>query len=214
MKKLLIILHVIILASSCRESDEKKAYVAGFSGNVKVNGEAVKETGLSIKYNDIVETASDSYCDIIIDEKNILRITGNSRLVFRISGQENILQLDRGWMAAVAKRKFTRDGTFMIKTPTVTASVRGTSFCIKVENSSSTYFCVCNGSVTLAGTDGSSAETVTAAQHAGRRFSQDRGSGFLTIDRNPGLLYHDNSDIDRIAAIINERIDWSKPYNR
>jgi len=153
---------------------------------------------------------ADSTCDIIINDKNILRLKPDSKLILRISEKENILQLDKGWMAGVTRKVFTKEGKFLIKTPTVTAAIRGTSFCLKIENEKSSYFCTCNGSIELKGKNSEKTETIEAAHHSARRFLVDK-TGALIEDNNPGMLYHTDSGVEEIAKIINETVDWSKP---
>ena len=211
MKKALLFSLLVILYASCQDSDKSKVFISAFSGSVTVNGGLVKSTGYVIEFGNIIETANDSFCDIIINDKNIIRLKENTRLVFNIYGKSNDLVIEKGWIAAVIRKKFTREGSFTIITPTSTASIRGTSFCIKVENDRNTYFCVCNGSVSLNGKGDAGSESVTAAEHAARRFTLDKKTGFVTIDRNPGLLYHDNAGLEGLAGKINEKVDWTQP---
>lgn len=211
MKKALPLILLIIINISCQDSEKERAYVSAFSGSVTVNGGIVKSTGHVIEYGNIIETGKNSFCDIIIGSKNIIRLKENTRLVFNLSGKSNDLTVEKGWLAAVIRKKITREGTFTVITPSSTASVRGTSFCIKVENDRNTYFCVCNGSVILRGKGDAGSETVTAAEHAARRFTLDKKTGFVTIDRSPGLLYHDNEGLEGLAAVIGEKVYWTQP---
>lgn len=213
MKKTLLFTLLIILAASCQDSEKNKVYILSFSGLVTVNSGQVKSTGYAIEFGNIIETAKDSFCDIIINDKNIIRLKENTRVVFNIYGKSNQLVVEKGWIAAVIRKKFTREGSFTIITPTSTASIMGTSFCVKVENDRNTYFCVCNGTVSLNGKGDAGSESVTAAEHAARRFTLEKKTGFVTIDRDPGLLYHDNAGLEGLAGIINEKIDWTKPDN-
>lgn len=98
----------------------------------------------------------------------------------------------------------------MIKSPTVVASVRGTSFCVKVESPDKTYFCVCNGSIDLNVDGAASVEKVTAAHHAAKRFTKNK-EGKIDIDANPGMLYHNDEGLEALSASIGEKIDWTKP---
>jgi len=40
---------------------------------------------------------------------------------------------------------------------------------------------------------------------------QDKKTDFVTIDRNPGLLNHENTGLESLEEIIGEKVDWSKP---
>jgi|GEM_PF-3050743 hypothetical protein len=39
----------------------------------------------------------------------------------------------------------------------------------------------------------------------------DKKTVFVTIDRNPGLLYHDKAGLESPAEIIGEKVSWSEP---
>ncbi len=211
MKKIFLFSLLILSLASCQDSLKNRVYISSYSGIVTVNGGTVKSSGFKIEFGNIIETGTDSHCDLIINEKNIIRISPRSRLVFNISEKSNELIFEKGQIAAVIRKQFTDKGQFTITTPSSTADVRGTSFFIKVENDKRTYFCVCNGSVTLRGKGDAGSETVTAARHSARRFTLDKKTGFVTIDRDPGLLYHNSTELESLAAKINETIDWTQP---
>lgn len=209
MKKICLILSLCITLS-CAKQVKLDMRILSYTGTVTVNTKAVKEINMVLNQGDAIETMAESTCDIIINEKNILRLKPDTKLTLRLSDKENILQLDKGWLAGVTRKVFTNEGKFTVKTPTVVAAVRGTSFCMKVENEKSTYFCTCNGSIELTGESSNKAETVTAAHHSARRFSIDK-TGALIEDNNPGMLYHMDSGVEELAKIIGETIDWNTP---
>ncbi len=209
MKKICLI-SFLFLVFSCSKHDKVEIKILSYTGNVTVNTSPVKGINMALKEGDSIETTGKSSCEIIINEKNILRLQSDTKLVLNISEKGGILLLEKGWMAGVTKKVFTKDGRFIVKMPTVTASIRGTSFCLKVENEKSSYFCTCNGTIELTGADKNKSEQVEAAHHSGRRFSIDN-SGALIEDYNPGLLYHSDEGIEEMAQIIDETVDWSKP---
>ncbi len=209
MKKFCLILS-LCLTLSCAKQVKLDMRILSYTGTVTVNTKAVKEINMVLNQGDAVETMTDSTCDIIINDKNILRLKPDTKLILRISDKESILQLEKGWLAGVTRKVFTKEGKFTVKTPTVVAAVRGTSFCMKVENEKSTYFCTCNGSIELTGKTSTKAETVTAAHHAARRYSIDK-TGALIEDNNPGMLYHMDSGVEELAKVIGETIDWNTP---
>jgi ferric-dicitrate binding protein FerR (iron transport regulator) len=208
MKKFTLFL-ILGLTLSCAKQVKVDMKILSYTGKVTVNSNAVTQINIPVKKGDYIETIGESTCDIIINEKNILRLKPDTKLTLNISDKESILQLDKGWLAGVTRKAFTKEGEFLIKTPTVAAAVRGTSFCIKVENEKSTYFCTCNGSIELTGKNSSRSETVEAAHHSARRFIIDK-TGALIEENNPGMLYHTDSGIEEIAEVIGEKIDWNK----
>lgn len=202
---------VAFTVTSCKpkEIQQKKstAKVVFLTGVVKVNGEDTK-IGHVIKQDDVIETTKNASVRVQLDEKTMIKLNENSRLVYKIP-KESTIQLDKGWMSGITKRKFTKSGQYYIKTPTAAAAVRGTSYCLKVENPKSTYFCTCNGSIHQHGIgDKEHGETVTAAHHAGRRFvKQDDGS---IKTEKAGLEYHSDADIEELAETIDETVNWEK----
>jgi hypothetical protein len=209
MKKLCILVSLLFLVS-CAKQVRVDMKILSYTGKVTVNAQPVTKINMILNQGDAIETIGESTCDIIINDKNILRLKPDTKLTINISDKESVLKLDKGWMSGVTRKVFTKEGKFLIKTPTVVASVRGTSFCLKVENEKSTYFCTCNGSIDLKGEASTRSETVEAAHHSARRFSLDK-TGALIEDNNPGMLYHTDSGLEEIAKVIGETVDWSKP---
>jgi hypothetical protein len=209
MKKF-ILMVILGLIFSCSQENKINIKIASYRGTITVNTQPVIAINMQLKPGDVIETMPDSTCDIIVNEKNILRLKPETKLILNISETGSMILLERGWLAGVTKKVFTKEGRFLVKTPTVAAAIRGTSFCLKVENEKSTYFCVCNGAIELKGENSSKSEKVEAAHHSARRFSKDN-TGSLIEDNNPGLLYHNDSGIEEMAKIINETVDWNKP---
>jgi len=159
MKKLVILL-VIGFTFSCAKQVKVDMKILSYTGKVTVNSNTVTQINMPVKQGDSIETIGESTCDIIINDKNVLRLKPDTKLTLNISDKESILLLEKGWLSGVTRKAFTKEGKFLIKTPTVAAAVRGTSFCLKVENDKSTYFCTCNGSIELTGEKSSRSETV------------------------------------------------------
>ncbi|HNR90455.1 MAG TPA: FecR family protein [Spirochaetota bacterium] len=208
-RALIIIAIVVSLVAGCSKTAGIDATIIALGGEVTLNG-AKPSLGSKIAFGDAIETGEKSFCEIVVKDKNVFRMGASTRLVFRVSADSNILQLDRGWFAGVTRKIFTKQLEYLIKTPTVTAGVRGTSYCIKVEKPESTYFCVCNGSIDLRDEPGKPGERVTTAHHKGRRYTRDT-DGRIAIDKKPGMLYHDDAGLEALAKKIGETIDWTKP---
>lgn len=211
MKKFLVPLIVVFIFSvSYGKVSPLKVTIMNYIGNVSVNGKAVSAVGQPIRYGDMIKTESVSMCDILINEKNIIRLGENTKLVFKVSGKDNQLILESGYLAAITRKAFAKGGTYMVRTTAVTAAVRGTSFCTKIESDKSVYFCVCNGKIDLVSAGSKSKETVKSAHHSARRYIK-LSDGSINIDKNPGLLYHDDSKLEKMASLIDEQVDWTKP---
>lgn len=211
MKKLIaasMIFAAAAAANALNAADGIHAYVGSYAGSVTVNGKSVSALNAPINFGDTISTGGKSYCEIVFADRNILRINQSSSIEFRVSTVENSLILRSGWLSATIKKLTAKNGRFSIKTPTVSAAIRGTSFCTKVENPDSTYFCVCNGRIELTDAAGVT-DTVTSPHHAGRRYVREK-SGTITVDTKPGLLYHDDAGLEALSKKIGVAIDWSK----
>jgi len=209
MKKIAIAFIILSMASCAKKNGDIKTVITSFVGNVTVNGKTVDSEGLAVKSGDLIQTGEESFCELIINEQNILRISNNTRLVFNISDTESVLELKQGWLAGLTRKIFKNDRTFLVRTPTVVAAVRGTSFCTKVENPDSTYFCVCNGKIELKKSGGETGDMVISPHHTARRYKKEK-DGTLTIEKDPGLLYHDDKGVETLAKKINTTIDWTR----
>jgi ribosomal protein S4 len=205
-----VLLFFLFLSCGKNRPGVINASVTQFGGSVAVNGKVIDSPGYLLAYDDLVSTGEKSFCDIIINEKNILKLGANTVFRFRISGEENIIELEQGWIAGVTKKKFTKQGKYLIKTPTTIAAVRGTFFCFKVEDSNNSYFCVCNGKIEFMEDGKTSGESVESAHHAAMRYTQ-KDDGSISVDKNPGLLYHDDEGLEKLAKAINVKVDWTKP---
>jgi hypothetical protein len=213
MKKIFIIFIVtLVFISGCSKKANVPviAKISALSGNVTVNDVKISSIGKEIVYGDRIVSGDKSFCEIIVNEKNIFKLGEKSSLVYQISDSSNILLIQTGWFAGISRKIFTVNKEYLVKSPTVVVAVRGTSFCAKVENPENTYFCVCNGSIELKDNQNNSVEKVTAAHHAARRFSKDK-NGKVSIYTNPGLLYHNDAGLEALSGVIDEKIDWSKP---
>jgi len=178
-------------------------------GEVTLNGEAAR-IGLEVEPGSTVRTGSESYCEVIFQGRNIFQIQEDSTAVISIDASSGGIELERGSLAAVFKQVRTLgaggDG-FQLKTPVAVAGVRGTAFFIKAEDGSSTYVCTCNGTLELEDVEEGNRLRVRSEHHTAYRFSTT-DTGIRRI-RAP-LLYHNDSDLDRLATKIRTAIDWGE----
>lgn len=207
MKHILWIAVVALLVSCSSKKEPLNAELQFVLGNVTINGQRA-DLKTPVNDGDVVETGGQSLARIKIGEKTVIQIKANSRLVYKLES-ENTLQLDAGWMAGITRGKLLK-GEYKIKTPTAVAAVRGTAYCIKVESPESTYFCTCNGTIHQhAVGQEDHGEDVTASHHNARRYIKDGNS---YISEEAAMEYHADKDIEEIAAIIDETVDWGNSY--
>lgn len=165
-------------------------------GDVTRNG-SVLAIDQRIVNGDRLHTGAESAVEVIFGDGLIVRFGAESDVQL----DANALRLSRGWIAAV--KNADARGVDVV-TPTATASVRGTSLCLKVESETSTYGCACNGTVHFHTKDGR-VIPLTAAHHAARTFT---GDGQVV---EAGLKYHGDALMEEMAAKIKHPLDWSKP---
>jgi len=200
-----IIISLILFLSCTNGSFNDKPVISAFAGNLIVNGIEGKN-GTFIKYGDIIKTGPNSFCEITLNKRSIIRLSQNTVFVFNISDSQNSFELQSGSLTGLTRKKFVKQDRYLIKTPTGIAAVRGTSYFIHIESPDSSYFCVCNGTITL---NGETEETVSTSHHTARRFTKTT-EGKITADKNAALLYHTDSDIEKLADKIGEKINWDK----
>src|SRR6185369_3052680 len=140
-------------------------------GDVTANGR-VTDTGDLLVGPQILKTGKASTVEIIFAGRNVFRVGPDSVVRVDFAQLKKTVNLDKGEFTSVLKKlaQTTGESSFVLKTPTVAAGVRGTSFHVTTDGNS-TYFCTCNGSVLLE--DGTPADQVqlTNAHHGARVFT-------------------------------------------
>jgi len=147
-----IIACCIITASlwaGCAKVEDEYATVMFFIGSVTKNNASI-EIGEMIKENDRLVTAAQSSCDLKIGE-SIIRIKENStvlisQLMRKGATEKTALGLDVGKMLCKPK-KLMKDESFLVKTPTAVAGVRGTKFTVEADTQKTTRIKVYDGKV-------------------------------------------------------------------
>lgn len=182
------------------------------SGSVSVDGSPAK-IGMVVKNASTVQTEKESICEIVFNEKNIIKIFPSSRVTLNLQAQERSIGMISGALAITVKKlgKLLNKEKFqlLVNTPTVVAGVRGTSFYVNCENSEETteqtYFCVCNGVIHLKNPDGTFEQEIEAKHHRALRFSRKEET--VLVEDAP-MLYHMDADIEKMSAKIGVSIDW------
>jgi len=147
-----ILTGLLVLAVGCFRTAEEYASVSFFIGDVKKNDLTV-EIGQMVKQNDRIVTGSQSSCDIKIGG-SIIRIKEKSSvLIAQLMSKEGVentsLGLDVGKMLCKPK-KLMKSESFLVKTPTAVAGVRGTKFSVEADSKKTTRIKVYDGKVKVA----------------------------------------------------------------
>ena len=127
-------------------------------GDVTINGMNAG-IGDKVPLGAVVKTAAASLADIVFNVRNAIHLSENTTLVFNPYNLQTGSDLKQGTLTLVLKKlSATVTGpSFLVRTPSAVAGVRGTSFFIKVESPTSTYVCACNGVVQVLRSDGKAA---------------------------------------------------------
>ncbi len=189
-------------------------------GSVLVDG-APAAVDAAVKADSAVKTGKDSICEIVFNGKNILHILENTSLKLDMQARKKGIKIESGGLEAVVKNLGrTKDGKpvpFEVETQTAVAAVRGTTFYIRVADSSNTILCDCNGVIDLANPGMTNERTVESRHHTPFVFSSDKkGMNFkqlkikykndMELKKKAG---HNDRDMNELAAKIGVKIDWS-----
>ncbi len=208
--KYFCLITVLSLVMCNTKHIRKDIRIAHYTGIVKINTSDVNLKNTILNRGDIIETGDNSECDIIINEKNIIRLKGGSRLNLKISVNDIVIRLDRGSLTCVTREVFSRGEKFRIETPALNVTTGKASFCVKTDNERNTYICICNGTAAIETKTGSGDIMIESPHHSPRRFTIEKNNALIE-DNIPGVLYHSDNEIEQIAGIIGERIEWSLP---
>ncbi len=213
--KTVLLLMMAFLVFSCEKQSKTNesgppinGKVVNLSGDVKMEGRSI-ETGAAVPDGTVIQTGADGYCEIQFLGSNIIRIFEDS--IIRLSFADSTISVDRGAVAAVLRNLGdfvkTMDDVFRINSGTVVAGIRGTSFYVKRESPDTSYFCLCNGEITLSDGRENFTRKLTATHHNALRIS--RNDGGLEVS-SPGMLYHDDAGMEELAGEIGQEMDWTR----
>jgi hypothetical protein len=182
--------------------------VVYLEGSVQIDGKEA-EIGQQLRSIVTVVTGPASSCELTFAGKNAVRVAQNARATIDFSKAVVDIDLAAGGVTSVLRKLQTVAGNdaFRIRTQTAVAGVRGTSFCVWTDDTS-TYVCSCNGTVHTEDAAGGNAFSTTAAHHSAR-FYRRTGAGISVEDA--GILFHTDESVSDLAARIGEKIDWNVP---
>ncbi len=176
-------------------------------GEVTVDGtkaEIGQELGAKVR----IVTGANASCEIVFDEKNAIRVSQNAIATLDFSSVVKEVSLKKGGLTSVLRKlgqAVGQDG-FRVVSDTAVAAVRGTCFCVWVDEKS-TYVCACNGSVRTIDAKGSNELMISAAHHNARNYVKDGSAIHIAA---AGIEHHSDATMESLAARIGEKIDWSK----
>jgi len=180
--------------------------VAFVEGAALVDGNAV-DFGDILPVKFIAKTEKGARLDIVFDGNNALSIGQNTIVDIDLSLLVPVVKLERGGVTSVLKKleKIATGDSFKVLTDQTVMGVRGTSFCIWVD-ATSTYVCACNGEVRTMDAKGSNEETLVASHHTARLYTSKDSN--LTVEA-AGMLHHTDELVESVASRIGYTIDWT-----
>lgn len=209
LKAVLVSLFITLCVSGAcgkgpSRSDALGGTITALDGEVAINGVPAALNG-TVGYGDTIITGLKSWCRIVVDGTNIIKLGPDSVLVYRLVKDDGRLDLRQGYIGAVLKNlKNVRE--FRVTTSTVAAGIRGTALCVAAESPDTTYACVCNGRIGFKPDGAKDEKLVSAAHHHAARYAREKGR---VVVRDAGLQYHTDADIEALAKAIGVTVDWS-----
>jgi hypothetical protein len=205
----LFFLLVPFLASAANAPD-LTGRVVFVDGDVTANGRVI-DTGDVLAGATVLKTGKASTVEVVFGGRNVFRLGSDTLVKIDFAALQKTVDLQQGVFTSVLKKLGQVTGgspAFLLRTPTVAAGVRGTSFHVSVEGDR-TYFCTCNGAVTL--DDGTPAQLVdlTNAHHGARIFTKQPDGSITVVPA--GLEGHTDASIETLARRIGVTVDWTKP---
>lgn len=212
--KLLLLLIPLLLLGSCTKKPEAesaaaeiKGKIVDMAGDVSLGGKSI-ETGAVVPDGSVIQTGPDGYCEIQFLDSNIIRVFEDS--IIRLSFSNSTVSLDRGAAAAVMRNlgSFiqTMDDIFTVKSGTVVAGIRGTSFYMRREDADSAYFCLCNGNIHLSDINNQFSKDIESTHHSAVRIRENNRQ--LEVSQ-AAMLYHSDEEMENLAAVIGQKMDWN-----
>jgi hypothetical protein len=149
---LMALMALLVSLGCAREKVDERSMVIFLIGNVTKNNIEV-QIGDIVNEKDVIQTGVDSFCDVKIGE-SLIRVKQKttvlmSSLVKQGSVENTAVDLTSGKMLCKPK-KLMKSETFLVKTPTAVAGVRGTQFTVEADSQSTSRIKVFEGEVKVA----------------------------------------------------------------
>lgn len=179
-------------------------------GVVTMDGKPI-EPGTVIIDGALVQTDASGLAELVFNDKNIIRMGPKASMRLEMKTLQRVVNIESGKITAVL-RKLDKlaGGTLEVRTPNAVAGVRGTSLCAWYRpGDAQTYFCTCNGTLHMEGSEGSLTLEKTAPHHDPTVFLGEAGSTVIWPIPAGFDMGHTDKDLDELAARIGETIDWT-----
>ncbi len=168
------------------------------SGDVLVNGKKMAKNQ-KIKFGDFIQTKGKSKVSFNIGKSAFLA-KSNSKFSVKKEGTSKVLNVISGGVLAVFKHG---DGDHVVKTPNLTAGIRGTGVYAEVRDGK-TYFCTCYGETELENNHNHYAKKLKATHHNMVWVTKNG------IKKSKDLMGHTDDELREIEAYVGRIPDFDK----
>ena len=167
-------------------------------GDVTINGQSAK-IGQKINDGDVVETGVESYLEAKFQKQSAFRIREESRVVFNID-TDVTLSVEKGKVLNILEKR----SRYLVRTPSAVAAVRGTIFFTSVINENKSYFCACNGTISIED-DHQNEMTSLSSSHHKPNYCNREGDTLILADA--GMIDHDDLEIFEFMYRLDKAIN-------
>ncbi|MCB9057917.1 MAG: FecR domain-containing protein [Calditrichae bacterium] len=193
MKNIIVFVCAIFIFNACdytyqqnEETPESKAIIYFSLGDATVNNTKVK-IGQEIKDNDIIKTGHESYVEVKFGKQSGFRIREESEVLIHLKDAFS-LDVKKGKVLNILEKK----SRYSVRTPAAVAAVRGTIFFVAAMNADSSYFCACNGTISIENLDGTSLKQLSSSHHQANFCEENNGNPALS---EAGMFEHTDLEI-------------------
>jgi hypothetical protein len=152
-------------------------------GDVNINGSVVK-INQEIKNGDVVETGAESYLEANFGKQSAFRIREDSRVAINLTDQLS-LDVQKGKVLNILEKR----SSYLVRTPAAVAAVRGTIFFVNVVDDDNSYFCACNGTISIEDFNKHELTRLSSGHHQPAVFNKQN------IMNEAGMADHDDLEI-------------------
>ncbi len=179
-------------------------------GILTVDGTPV-EIGAKVPDGALLSTDKNGLAEIVFADKNVVRVGPSTTFRVSLEKKRRSLEIERGTITAVLRKlDKAAGGSMKVRTPSLVAGVRGTSFCVWVSGTEQkTFFCTCNGRIEFT-PGGTKRKILKEASHHDALVFAGTGKKVTVAPPEPGAnTWHTDADLENLAARIGETIDWT-----
>jgi hypothetical protein len=188
-----ILFILIILISSCdytyqeQENAPKSKPVVYFRlGDAAINDKPVK-IGQELLDDDVIITGPESYVEVKFGQQSGFRIREQSEVQVHLKDDLD-LDVKKGKVLSILEKH----SRYSVRTPAAVAAVRGTIFFVAAIDPDSSYFCACNGTISIEEKNGTEVKRLSSAHHQANFCEKENGQPNMTT---AGMYEHTDLEI-------------------